>query len=364
MGVVYKARNTRLSRLVALKTVTDFEPITPSQSGRFLDEARAAARLQHPGIITVHEIGEHLGRPYFIQEFVDGGDLKKQLAEQRMPVRRAAELIEILGRAVHAAHRAGIVHRDLKPSNILLTTEGIPKVADFGLAKLLGGDSGRTRSGQVVGTPSYMAPEQAEGRSNAVGPVADVYALGAILYEALAGRPPFLGESQLQTLKLVTSTEAASPRLLRPEVPRDLETICLKCLEKSPGSRYATALELADDLERFRLGEPLRARRIGPVRRSFKLAIRHPWQTTSAALLVIAVSTFIGFMYWHTIQLREEVKRTEANEAKARSHYREAARSFRRFSTAWTTAGSTARRDFSRSAAPLVKTCWPFMILS
>ena len=147
MGVVYKARNTRLGRVVALKTTTDLEPAMPGQSSRFLDEARAAARLQHPNIITIHEIGEHQGRPYFVQEFVDGGDLKKQLAEKPMAVRRSAELLEILARAVHAAHKAGIVHRDLKPSNILLTTEGVPKVADFGLAKLLGGDSGRTQSG-------------------------------------------------------------------------------------------------------------------------------------------------------------------------------------------------------------------------
>ena len=157
MGVVYKARNTLLGRIVALKTITELEPARPNQSGRFLDEARAAARLQHANIITIHEVGEHQGRPYFVQEFVDGGDLKKQLVDKPMAVRRAAELVETVARAVHAAHSAGVVHRDLKSSNILMTADGVPKVADFGLAKLLGGDSGRTQSGQVVGTPSYMA---------------------------------------------------------------------------------------------------------------------------------------------------------------------------------------------------------------
>ena len=162
-----------------------------------------------------------------------------------MAMRRSAELLETLAGAVHAAHRAGIVHRDLKPSNILLTTEGVPKVADFGLAKLLGGGSGRTQSGQVVGTPSYMAPEQAEGRSKDVGPAADVYALGAILYEALTGRPPFLGDTQIETLRLVCSTEPVPPKQSRPDIPRDLETICLKCLDKEPNKRYVSAELLA-----------------------------------------------------------------------------------------------------------------------
>jgi eukaryotic-like serine/threonine-protein kinase len=324
MGVVYKARNTRLDRIVALKTITELDPAKPNQFGRFLDEARAAARLQHPNIITVHEIGEHQGRPYFVQEFVDGGDLKKQLADKPLAARRSAELLEILARAVHGAHKAGIVHRDLKPSNILLTTDGVPKVADFGLAKPLGGDSGRTQSGQVVGTPSYMAPEQAEGRSKDVGAVADVYALGAILYEALTGRPPFLGDSQMETLRLVCSTEPVPPKQLRPDIPRDLETICLKCLEKMPGQRFATALDLAEDLGRFQRREPVHARRIGPLRRFSKWTRRHPWQSISAAILLFAVATFIGLTYRHNRELRAEVTRTEAKAAEARRNYQEA----------------------------------------
>jgi eukaryotic-like serine/threonine-protein kinase len=290
MGVVYKARNTRLGRIVALKTITELDPAKPSLFGRFLDEARAAARLQHPNIITVHEIGEHQGRPYFVQEFVDGGDLKKQLADKPLAVRRAAELLEILARAVHAAHQAGIVHRDLKPSNILLTNDGVPKVADFGLAKLLGGDSGRTQSGQVVGTPSYMAPEQAEGRSKDVGPVADVYALGAILYEALTGRPPFLGDSQMETLRLVCSTEPVPPKQLRPDIPRDLETICLKCLQKEPTKRYTAAHELADDLRRFLDGHPILARRASAPER----AVRWCRRNSTVAALFAAVFAILA----------------------------------------------------------------------
>ena len=315
MGVVYKARNTLLDRVVAIKTITELEPAKPNQAGRLLDEARAAARLQHPNIITVHEIGEHNGRPYFVQEFADGGDLKRQLTVKPMAARQSAELLETLSRAVHAAHQSGIVHRDLKPSNILLTAEGVPKVADFGLAKFAGGDSGRTQSGQVVGTPSYMAPEQAEGRSKDVGPVADVYALGAILYETLTGRPPFLGDSQLETLRLVCSAEPVPPKRLRPDIPRDLETICLKCLEKSPGKRYVTALDLADDLGRFVRGEPILARPTGAARRFWKWARRHPWQTTSAALVLLAVSALFGLTYRHNRELQAETDRTQATAA-------------------------------------------------
>ncbi len=182
-----------------------------------------------------------------------------------MAPREAAALLETLARAVHAAHRAGVVHRDLKPSNILLTAQGVPKVSDFGLAKLMDADVGRTVTGQVLGSPSFMAPEQAEGRSKHVGPAADIYALGSILYQALTGRPPFLGESQLETLKLVVSNEVVPPCRLRPDVPRDLETICLKCLEKEPSRRYADALALADDLRRHLDGRPILARRTGPL---------------------------------------------------------------------------------------------------
>jgi hypothetical protein len=261
MGVVYKARDQELGRVVAIKTIAEGQHATPEQRDRFRAEAHAVARLHHPNIIAIHAIGAHANRPYLSLEFAEGGSLGQRLAEKPMAPREAAALVETLARAVHAAHQAGVVHRDLKPSNVLLTSDGVPKVSDFGLAKLLDAESGRTLSGQVMGTPSYMAPEQAEGHAKQVGPAADVYALGAILYHALTGRPPFLGESAMETLKLVTSTDVVAPHLLRTDIPRDLETICLKCLEKDPLKRYAGAEALADDLRRFLEGRPILARR-------------------------------------------------------------------------------------------------------
>ena len=238
MGIVYKARELKLGRVVALKTIAEGDNASPEQRDRFLAEAHAVARLHHPNIVSIYAIGEHGRRPYLALEFVDGGNLAQRLAEKPMAPRDAAELAETLARSVQAAHQAGVVHRDLKPSNVLVTANGAFKISDFGLAKLLDADSARTLSGQVVGTPSYMAPEQAEGHSKQVGPPADTYALGAILYQAMTGRPPFLGESQLETLKLVTSAEVVPPHLLRPDVPRNLETICLKCLQKESSKRY------------------------------------------------------------------------------------------------------------------------------
>ncbi len=295
MGVVYKAKDTRLGRVVAIKTITDHDAAGPEQLGRFLDEARVAGRLQHPNIVTIHEIGEHKGRPYLVLEFVDGFDLKKRLAEKPMSARDAAALLETLASAVHAAHNAGIVHRDLKPSNILMTADGVPKVADFGLAKLLQSDSGRTESGQIVGTPSYMAPEQAEGRSKNVGPTADIYALGAILYESLTGRPPFLGDTQMETIRLVCTTEPVAPRELRPDIPRDLETICLKCLQKESGRRYPDVLALGEDLRRFRAEEPILARPISGTERVWRWCLRNKRVASlSAAVALLVLSGLIG----------------------------------------------------------------------
>ncbi len=325
MGIVYKARDQNLGRIVAIKTLAAGQYATPDQLDRFQAEAHAVARLRHPNIIAIHAIGEHDNRPYLSLEFAEGGSLAQRLAEKPMAPRQAAEVLEILARAVHAAHRAGVVHRDLKPGNVLLTADGVPKLSDFGLAKLLDADSGgRTITGQPIGTPNYMAPEQAEGHSRQVGPAADIYALGAILYHALTGRPPFLGQSAMETLKLLTSTDAVPPRRLRPDVPRDLETICLKCLEKSRGLRYPTAIDLADDLRRFQRGEPIQARRIGALPRSWNWTKRHPWQTISAATVLIAASVFIGFVDWHNVQLRAEVNRTEAKAAQVRRGYQSA----------------------------------------
>jgi tetratricopeptide (TPR) repeat protein/tRNA A-37 threonylcarbamoyl transferase component Bud32 len=323
-GVVYKARERRLNRLVALKTISESAFSSPAQRRRFLAEAEAIARVRHPHIIPIHAVGEERNRPYISLEYAEGGSLARRLAGGPMPARDAAGLVEALARAVEAAHRAGVVHRDLKPGNVLLAADGAPKVADFGLARLLGEESSRTTTGEVLGTPSYMAPEQAEGRSREAGPAADIYALGAILYHALTGRPPFLGASAMETLRLVVSAEVVPPRRQRPDVPRDLETIALKCLEKEPDRRYTKALELADDLARFRNGEPIRARPIGVVGRTEKWARRHPWQSASAAIAALAITSILGLTYRHNLQLRAQVARTEAKTAEARRNYREA----------------------------------------
>jgi tetratricopeptide (TPR) repeat protein len=281
MGVVYRARQLQPRRLVALKVVLAGEHASAEALARFRAEAAAAARLQHPGIVAVHEVGEHDGRPFFSLELVEGGNLASLLGGQRLRPQESAALVLQVARAVQAAHDKGIVHRDLKPANILLAEadEGsaLPwraKVTDFGLSKQLdemasvapGGP--RTASGAVMGTPAYMAPEQASGRTADVGPAADVWALGAVLYECLTGRPPFQANSLIDTLLKVAAEEPAPPRRLNRAVPRDLETVCLKCLRKAPGDRYASARALADDLRRFLDGRPVQARPPGRLRRA------------------------------------------------------------------------------------------------
>ncbi len=290
MGIVFKALDRRLNRVVAIKTVSETAFTVPAQRRRFLAEAQAIAQLKHPNIVPIYSVGEENGRPYFSLELAEGGNLSERLGKGPITGRQAAELVETLAHAVSTAHAAGIIHRDLKPSNVLLGRDGTPKISDFGLAKLLGDDSARTLSGEVVGTPSYMAPEQAEGRSRDLGPAADIYALGAILYQALTGRPPFLGASAIETMKLVVSTEAVAPRRLRPDVPRDLETITLKCLEKDPRGRYADAAALAADLHRFLEGRPIAARPVGPLGRLWRWRRRNPPLAATAAALIL---TFI-----------------------------------------------------------------------
>ncbi len=265
MGVVYKARDQTLKRVVALKMILVGSHASAEQIARFRAEAEAVARLQHPHIVQIYSSGAHAGQPYFALEFVSEGSLSKQLHGQPQPPREAARLVLLLARAVHAAHQQGIVHRDLKPSNVLLappadepalyTAYGCPKIADFGLAKLQQTGDGLTGSHCILGTPSYMAPEQATGKTREVGPPADIYALGAILYELLTGRPPFQGDSMLDTLEQVRSRPPTPVRQLRPEVPADLEALCLRCLAKRPQERYPTAAALADDLRRFLDGE-------------------------------------------------------------------------------------------------------------
>jgi serine/threonine-protein kinase len=300
MGVVYQARQTKLNRVVALKMILAGAHAGEGDRRRFLAEAEAVARLQHPNVVQIHEVTEHNGLPCFSLEFCPGGSLAARLAGTPLPPAEAARLVEGLARAVQAAHEAGIVHRDLKPANVLLTADGTPKITDFGLAKQLD-QAGRTGSGAVVGTPSYMAPEQAAGKGKEVGPAADVWALGAILYECLTGRPPFRAATLAETLLQVLSEEPVPPGRLLPKLPRDLETICLKCLQKEQRKRYATADALAEDLRRFQAGEPIRARPVGRLERGWKWARRNPAvaglaAAVGAALLLVVVALSAGLV--------------------------------------------------------------------
>jgi len=318
MGVVYKARHLSLKRTVALKMILAGGHAGESERARFRAEAEAVARLQHPGIVQIHEVGEYAGHPFCALEFVEGGSLAQRLNGQALPARVAARLVQALAQAIHLAHSRNVVHRDLKPANILLaagngelsvagnqgassppSTEAwlltaVPKITDFGLARQLDSDSGQTQSGAVMGTPSYMAPEQAAGRTHEAGPAADVYALGAILYECLTGQPPFKGESLLETLEQVRTKEPAPPSRLQLKLPRDLETICLKCLRKEPEKRYSSGAELADELGRFLNGEPILARPVGRGEQLIKWARRKPAVAAlgaSVVFLVLAGST-------------------------------------------------------------------------
>jgi eukaryotic-like serine/threonine-protein kinase len=259
MGVVYEARHLKLNRLIALKMILTGRLADAQEVERFRTEAGAAARLRHPNIVAVHEVGEADGRPFFSMELIEGRTLAQRLTEGPLPGRAAAGYLRQLARAVHYAHRQGILHRDLKPSNVLLDPDDVPYLTDFGLAKRLDAQ-GQTQTGAVLGTPSYMAPEQAAGKVKELGPACDVYGLGAVLYECLTGRPPFRSDTPWDTVLHVLEREPVPPRLLNPKVDRDLETICLKCLEKDPSKRYAGAGELADDLQRYLDGESIRAR--------------------------------------------------------------------------------------------------------
>jgi hypothetical protein len=291
MGVVYKAYHLALKRDVALKMILAGGHAGPEELTRFRAEAESLARLRHANIVQVYEIGEHEGKPYFALEYLEDGSLAARLNGTPLGPTEGARLVETLARAMHAAHQRQIVHRDLKPSNVLLTADGTPKIADFGLAKRLD-EAGQTQTGAVLGTPSYMAPEQAEGRSGAIGAAADVYALGAILYECLTGRPPFTAATTLETLAQVINDAPVPPRRLQSKTPRDLETICLKCLEKQPSSRYASAAALADDLRRFLAHEPIQARPSGIVGRAWKWARRRP--AVAGLIAAVAAASALG----------------------------------------------------------------------
>jgi eukaryotic-like serine/threonine-protein kinase len=313
MGVVYKARQSKLNRLVALKMILAGEYAGPKELARFRTEAEAVARLQHPNIVQIFEVGEHDGHPYFSLEFVDGGSLAQKLDGTPLPPPQAARLVETLARAMHAAHQAGVVHRDLKPANVLLTAEGTPKITDFGLAKKLDDAAGPTGSNAIMGTPSYMAPEQAGGKSKEIGPAADTYALGAILYELLTGRPPFKAATPLDTVLQVVSDEPAPPRKLQSKTPCDLDTICLKCLQKAPAKRYATAADLAEDLRRFQAQEPIQARPVGRLERGVKWAKRRPAVASLLAALMLAALGLVGGGAWFTISLQNALGAAKAS---------------------------------------------------
>jgi serine/threonine protein kinase/Tfp pilus assembly protein PilF len=311
MGVVYKALQVRLNRQVAIKMILAGDHADPDTHVRFLAEAETIARLQHPHIVQIYAIGDCDGRPYFELEFVEGGSLGARLDGTPWPPRSAARLLECLARAAAEAHRLGIVHRDLKPGNILMTADGEPKISDFGLAKTLEEDSGLTRTESILGSPSYMAPEQADGRAKDVGPSADIYALGANLYELLTGRPPFVAPTILATLDLVKNTEPVPPRRLQPTLPRDLETICLKCLEKEPKGRYESAAALADDLAAFLADEPIQARRSPPWERALKWARRRPSSAAMFMVSTLSVLVTAGGLQerWATVSRQTEAAR-------------------------------------------------------
>ncbi len=310
MGVVYKANHLGLKRLVALKMIRSGGQARADLVARFRTEAEAVARLKHPNILQIYDIGEANGRPFVALELLEGGSLGDRLAGAPQPARQAAELAMLLARAVHVAHQAGIVHRDLKPSNVLYTFDGVAKITDFGLAKRIDSDDGHTESGQIMGSPSYMAPEQARGHSRDVGPAADVYALGAILYEMLTGRPPFKGETPIETMRQVVDDDPVAPSRLVPRVPRDLETISLKCLHKDAARRYPSAEALADDLHRYLHGQVIQARRTPLWERAAKWSRRH---VLAATLLTGAMLTFTGvsiggFAYQRHLRLEERRK--------------------------------------------------------
>ena len=296
-GVVFRARQKSLNRIVALKVIGLGQWATKAHLKRFRLEAEAAASLDHPCIVPIYEVGERDGQCYFSMKFVEGGQLDEVVKHTPISIRQAVELIAKVARTVHYAHEHGILHRDIKPGNILLDAKGEPHLTDFGLARLVESESTVTRTLEVLGTPSYMAPEQAAGNNTKLTSATDVYGLGAVLYQLLTGHPPFAGGTTYETIKLLLETEPRPPRLWNPKVDRDLSTICLKCLEKDPQRRYSSALALAEDLERWLKHEPIQARRTGVVGRGKKWLQRNP---TAAAVVALSLALIaaVGVIVW------------------------------------------------------------------
>jgi serine/threonine-protein kinase len=324
MGVVYKARQRSLNRTLALKMILAGRLASAAEVQRFRSEAEAAAQLDHPHIVPIYEVGEHGGQHYFTMKFIEGGNLAQHALRFRVNLRSAARLLATVARAVHHAHQRGVLHRDLKPANILLDSQEQPYLTDFGLARRLNGGPGLTRPSTAVGTPSYMAPEQATGPGKEVTTAADVYSLGAILYELLTGRPPFLAETPLEILWQAVDREPERPQALNPAVPADLETICLKCLAREPGRRYGSAEDLADELERFLNGEAIRARPARPLARLGRWCRRRPLVALLAAALLLSVVLGSGLAIWQWWQANEHARRADRERIRAEESFRQA----------------------------------------
>ncbi|MHC4199714.1 MAG: WD40 repeat domain-containing serine/threonine protein kinase, partial [Planctomycetota bacterium] len=314
MGVVYKAHDSKLNRVVALKVLIAGEGASHEEVERFFGEATAAARLRHPNIVPIHELDVKEGRHYFTMDFVEGGPLSKLIVERKLTPLRAVAMLRDVARAVHHAHEQGIIHRDLKPGNIIITPDGQPMVMDFGLAKQVESDKKLTRSGVAMGTPEYMAPEQARGETKAADARTDVWALGAVLYEMVTGLPPFVGATSFDIVTRVVHDDPIPPRKHNHACPRDVETICLKCLEKDPRRRYQTADELAEDCRRLLDGEPIAARPASLVYRTRKKLARHKAVT---AVSTAAAAAVIGLTAWYVGSLRQSLRETERERDRA-----------------------------------------------
>src|SRR5215471_2277039 len=316
-GVVFRARQKSLNRIVALKVIRLGQWASKVHLRRFRLEAEAAARLEHPGIVPIHEVGERDGSCYFSMKFVEGGQLDEVVRRTPMSIRQAAELIARVARTVHYAHEHGILHRDIKPGNILLDAKGEPHLTDFGLARLIESESSVTQTLDVLGTPSYMAPEQAAGNNTHLTSATDVYGLGAVLYEVLTCHPPFAGGTTYETVRMVLETQPRQPRVWNPKVHRDLETICLKCLEKEPAKRYASAEALAEDIERFLRDEPIRSRRSSRLEHLWRWCKRKPLVASLTAALVVVVAIGLTGALWELRRVQAErvlVKRANLSE--------------------------------------------------